>query len=159
MKATHAMSSYALPRKQIRVRRPVGLLAWMHAGRLDRELAAGAAPWTSRRHVSRSLQLTSRRRRNVTARSLERLAEAAEQPRPLIGAAIIPCRAQVRMALPMILTIAQTLRCAEPVSSRGMASLVLVLTDGAGPAYVRSHPDALSDALTEAAAHLEAAGG
>jgi hypothetical protein len=147
------------PRRRVRAGRRVWLRTWLRARRLDRDLAAGAAPWSSRRHVARSLQLTTRRRRDATARSLEHLAEAAERARPLMGAAIIPCRHQVRMALPMILTIAQRLRSAEPVSSRGMANLVIVLTDGAGPAYARIHPDALRDALTEAAAHLEAAGG
>ena len=65
----------------------------------------------------------------------------------------------MRAALPMILALAQRLRSAEPVSSCGMAELLILLSDGGGPCYARVHPDALSEALEAAAADLEAAGG
>jgi hypothetical protein len=135
------------------------VLARIHAGRLDRDLAAGAESWASRYHAVRSLQLTTARRRRSLARSLEELAARAEQPRAFHTAAIMPCRAQVRQALPMIFTVAQRLRSPEPVSSCGMAELIVLLSDGGGPCYARAHPEALSEALEAAALDLEAAGG
>jgi hypothetical protein len=58
-----------------------------------------------------------------------------------------PCREQVDEALPAILWLAARLRDREPVTARGMATLQVLLTDGAGPCYAPSGRDALADAL------------
>jgi hypothetical protein len=156
-----AQLATALPR-----RRGVGwprwdvrLVARLGAVRLDRELAAGVPSWSSRYHAVRSLQLTTPRRRRCLARSLEELATRAERPKSLQTAVIMPCREQVRVAAPMISIVAQRLRGSEPVSSRGIAELTLLLGDGGGPCYARTYPEALCEALEAAAVDLEAAGG
>ena len=68
---------------------------------------------------------------------------------------IEPCRKQVREAPPQILAIAARLRDGTPVEARGVANLKLLLTDGAGPCYVRSHPHALAEPLRRIAGWLD----
>ena len=102
-----------------------------------------------RAHAARALQLTSDRSRRGLARSLERLIEQSERPpAPFRGAAVQPCREQVREALPEILAIASRLRSGAPVDARGVARLRGLLCDGCGPCYAPSRPDALSIALS-----------
>jgi hypothetical protein len=120
-------------------------MAHLRAASLDRQLAQGVAPWHSSRHAARALQLTSSRARTALARSLERLVEQAEEPpTPRRSAVIEPCRPQVREARPIMLTTALRLRAGAPVDARGMARLKLLLSDGAGPCYAPSRPDALA---------------
>jgi hypothetical protein len=56
---------------------------------------------------------------------------------------IEPCRPQVREARPILLTMAFRLRAGTPVAARGMARLKLLHSDGVGPCYAPSRPDAL----------------
>jgi hypothetical protein len=121
------------------------LLAW----RLDRQLAVGAAPWRSRAHAARALQLTSPRRRRRLATGLSRILDEAFAP-PIstrLGAVVSPSRTQVCDALPQIVALTARLQDAEPVDSRGVAGLQLLITDGAGPFYVAAHRPTLADAL------------
>jgi len=114
---------------------------------IDCELAAGEHTWSTVAHAARAVQLTSRRSRRSVARSLELLAERAEQPAAPRSAAIPPCREQVREALPEIMRISTWLRFGEPVDARGVAKLRALLRDGGGPCYVRNHPTVLTEAL------------
>ncbi|MGZ4185910.1 MAG: hypothetical protein ACXVUE_08275 [Solirubrobacteraceae bacterium] len=128
----------------------VRLRARLHAPSLDRELASGIAPRRSSLHAARALQLTSDRNRRGLARSLERLLENAQRPRSQSrGAVVYPCREQVIEAMPVLLTIAGRLRCADPIDARGIARLNILLSDGSGPCYVRIRCSALTDALQE----------
>jgi hypothetical protein len=126
------------------------LSAHLHAPSLDRELAAGIAPWRSPRHAARALQLTRGHSRRDLARSLERLLEHADQPpTPFRGAVIPPCREQVMEARPLLLGIAGRLRSGGPVDARGIARLRRLLSDGNGPCYVKIQGNALNNALQE----------
>jgi hypothetical protein len=108
-------------------------------------------------HAARARQLTNDRTRRTLARSLERLVEQAETPRPPFRTAVVqPCRPQVREARPLILTIAQRLRSNAPVGVCGVARLQALLSNGAGPCYAPSHPDALITELRAVADLLEA---
>jgi hypothetical protein len=147
-----AQTTHPFPPAGLRVRgqrRPIAwLLARLRAPWLDRQLAAGVVPWRSRVHAARALQLTSARSRRALARSMEMLVERAERPpTPFRGAAIPPCREQVREAWPLVLAIASRLRSGEPVNAHGVARLRELLSDGAGPCYLRATPDALTLAL------------
>jgi hypothetical protein len=134
------------------------LRARMRSWRLDRELASGAAPWSSPLHAARALQLTSGRRRRSLARSLESLCAAAEQHRtPRLTASVPPARDQVHEARRQLLAIAATLRSGGPVDARGVARLWTMLTDGNGPCYRSTHPAALAEALQTASRWLRAA--
>ncbi len=150
MRTTHAIPSLPLPaassRGRLRVR--ARLFAHLRASRTDRDLASGVAPWCSRVHATRSLQLTSMRSRRSLARSLERLLKQAEHPSASFqSAAISPCREQVYPARAVIGELASRLRSGRPVAARGVARLRALLCDGAGPCYVPSEPDALTNAL------------
>jgi hypothetical protein len=152
MKTAHATawSSAAGPPRRFRSQLAVRLRARLHAPSLDRELASGIAPWRSPLHAARALALTSDRSRRGLARSLERLVEQAQHPRSQYrGAVIYPCREQVIEALPAMLTIAGRLRSADPIDARGTARLIILLSDGSGPCYVRIRRNALNDALQE----------
>ena len=128
----------------------------MRSWRIDRDLASGVAPWHSRTHAARSLQLTSLRSRRSLARSLERLVKHAEQPCTRVGSAVVPpCREQVREALPLLLEIASRLRATAPVGAGGIARLSVLLCDGNGPCYSRSHPGALMIALEAVSQSLD----
>src|SRR5579883_2615508 len=161
MRAAHALTFSPLARASDP--RPPGalgrVLARIGASRLDRQLAAGTAPWRSRLHAARALQLTRGRARVRLARSLELLAEHAQLSRSdYAGSAVIaPCREQVSDALPGILGIASRLRSGDPVDARGLARLRLLLSDGCGPCYVPIHRSALSVALDDVARWLDTA--
>jgi hypothetical protein len=158
MKSTHALH---LP-FGVRVRGPrpprwpARLLAHPCSVWIDRQLAQGVAPWHTRVHAARAVQLTSARHRRATARWFESLAERAEQPPATFrSAAITPCREQVREALPLILSIAAQLRSPSPVDPRGIACLRLLLSDGGGPCYTRIETGALRMALEDACQWLD----
>jgi len=158
MRSTHAVNVPPMARSS--GRRPprwgVRLLAHMRGFWVDRQLADGVVSWQSPLHAARAVQLTTGRARRTLARSLEQLAERAEQPpTPFRGAAIPPCREQVRAALPLILAISGRLRSAEPVDARGIARLRGLLCDGGGPCYARIHPEALTIALQDASQWLD----
>jgi hypothetical protein len=122
----------------------------VHAAKLDRELAAGIAPWTSPRHAARSLQLTRARSRRSLATTLERLAAEARRP-PLVGSAatlmIRPARRAVLVSEPQIDELAAILRSTAPVTAGAVASLKRLLTDGTGPLYAPHAANALATAL------------
>jgi hypothetical protein len=126
------------------------LKARLNAPSLDRELASGIAPWRSPLHAARALALTSDRNRRGLARSLERLVEHARRARrQSCNAVVSPCHEQVIDSMPVLLTIAGRLRCADPIDARGVARLTILLSDGSGPCYVRIRRNALTDALQE----------
>jgi len=125
------------------------VVARVRAPWLDRQLAAGVPPWSSPAHTTRALLITSDRRRRSLARSLETLVERSRNPRLVRGAAVPPCRAQVRRAAPLALSLVSRLRSGSPIEARGVAQLHAVLCDGAGPCYQQMHDEALTVALEE----------
>jgi hypothetical protein len=132
------------------------IVARLLASWIDRDLAAGAASWSTVAHAARAVQLTGTRSRRSLARSLEQLVERAEEPPgPFRGAAIPPCRAQVRHALPALLTLAARLRGGAPIDARGIAQLRQLLCNGSGPCYAAICPEALTVALEEVSRGLD----
>jgi hypothetical protein len=125
------------------------LIARLRSRSIDGELASGIASWQSPAHAARSLQLTTRRKRDSLAAGLEHLIELAEDPALRYGRTrvIQPSRGQVRDAKPVIRAVAARMRDREPVDARAAAALRLLLTDGAGPCYGPAQRWALSAAL------------
>jgi hypothetical protein len=123
--------------------------ARLRAGRLDHDLASGIASWQSPAHAARSLQLTTRRKRDSLAERLDSLTEMAEQPARLYlrSPVIQPSRRQVRDAQPLIRAIAARMRDGEPLDARATAALRLLLADGTGPCYGPEQIGALRAAL------------
>jgi hypothetical protein len=124
--------------------------------RLVSELADGAAPTTSRWHRGCAERLLARERRQQLALGLERLIAAAEQPRPALSAAIPPQRRQVREARETLSAIIRALRSADPVAAQGVAMVVRLLADGAGPAYSPAPEGALAELAEDALGTLAA---
>ncbi len=158
MRSAHAITTAPLrgagSRRQPQLRDRI--FARLRAPSLDRELRAGCVPWRSPAHAARALQLTGDRHRRGLARSLEHLVEHAEKPPArFLSAVVPPCREQVREAMPLILAISSRLRSGEPVDGRGVARLRALLSDGAGPCYTRSQPNALALALQTVSASLD----
>jgi hypothetical protein len=118
--------------------------AHLHAHALDREIACGVATWRSSRHATRSLQLTSRRRREGLAETLEDILRTAWGPRvvSLFTAVISPCRDSVMGCSNQLSDLVVSLRGPEPVNAEGIARLEALLCDGAGPLYA---PNRLGD--------------
>jgi hypothetical protein len=140
----------ALPSRRARA------LARVRAYALDGQLAEGVVPWFSRVHAARSVQLTSSRSRRALARSLEQLLAEADSPLTPPRAAVPPCREQVRGARAQITSISAKLRSRSPSDCRGIAKLRMLLSDGAGPIYLRIHPTALALALDDVRLWLDA---
>jgi hypothetical protein len=117
------------------------LVARMLAPWLDEELARGIGASLSEAHAARAEQLTGERARRAVARSLDRLVDRAQNPRPAALIPLVPpCREQVRDAMPLILKIRSLLVSGEPLAARGIASLKKLVSDRCGPCYVRSGP-------------------
>jgi hypothetical protein len=118
------------------------LIARMLGRWLDRELADPAlakrgAGLLSEAHAARAGQLTADSTRRSLARKLDRLAQRAENP------------------LPLIAVLAARLRSPEPVDACGMARLNTLFGDRTGPCCAPGHPDALAAALHEASELLD----
>jgi hypothetical protein len=132
------------------------VIARMLAPWLDRELARGLETSLSEAHAARAQQLTTQRARRALAVSLERLVDRAEKPRHgFVTGVTQPCPEQVREAMPLIASIRSRLRSTEPLNPGGIARLKTLLSDRAGPCYVRSDPDALTRALWDASQSLD----
>jgi hypothetical protein len=159
MRAAHALGQPSVDERRVAHRSPLAasLIARVRAPQIDRQLATGVAPWRSPAHAARAVQLTSATRRNALAGSLERLLRDASRPPIRFSAVIPPCREQVLEAREAIAALVALLRSGDPIDARGAARLWVLVTDGAGPCYVRTHPRALSGALQSASQWLDIA--
>jgi hypothetical protein len=148
------MASHALGSARSQARRParlVSLRARLRHGSLDRELAAGIAPWRSPAHAARALQLTSARRREAYATGLERVLAETERTggrmSTRFSGVVMPDPAAVILCAPTIWEIVAALRAPTPVSAEGMARLRALLCDGAGPLYCSGNAEQLRQAF------------
>ncbi len=132
--------------------RATRLLARLRRIELDRALAAGADPDSSRQIAARAAQLTSPGARAWIADGLERLAGAADAPAG--RARVLPSRVAVRANRAALLELADVLRGGAPLYARGVAMLASVITDGTGAAYTDARGEALTRQLELARARL-----
>ena len=121
------------------------LAARVWAASLDRELADGADPAECPQLAARAAYLTCRETRARLARSVERFVTSAELPPGRVT--VRPARGGVRANRATMLELAARLRDDAPVYARGVAECRLMLTDGAGPAYLDGHGEALAREL------------
>jgi hypothetical protein len=121
---------------------------------LDRALAEGADPSSSRRLARRAKQLCGRSVRCELATEIERMIEAAaEPPRPLSAAVPLNRRA-IEEARPLLLTLADDLRTDQPVKAHGVAIARQLLMDGGSPLYGSVDPAQLEQEIRRARAAL-----
>jgi hypothetical protein len=128
------------------------------AGRhtLDRRLARGVDPETSRELACRAHVLRGWRVRHAFADGVERTVHEAEHPDLRYSARIPVAREEVLAARGDLLRIAEALRAEPAGDARGIAEVALLLTDGSGPLFTRHPAGTLREAAFRAAFHLEA---
>jgi two-component system KDP operon response regulator KdpE len=125
--------------------------------RLDRELAAGISPHTCEALALRARMITGRRGRASVARGLASVLRSASDNAAAFSAAVRPDRREVLAARTVIDAIERRLVAPEPLTARGIAMLLGLLTDPASPLYRSDEPGALGSRLRAAAAALDAA--
>jgi hypothetical protein len=119
------------------------------SGRLTRELAAGASAGESRELALRARQVTDRGTRELIAASIGDLLGQADDGRPISGAQARIDLPKVRLTRVLLVELTERLRSPEPVAPRGMANVLLLLTDPAWPLYGVSDALALAEAIME----------
>jgi hypothetical protein len=133
------------------------LSARVHADRWDHELARGSSPESSAALALHAQALASASCRRELAASLSRiLGDAGGGHVPdwnALGprhhsAHVLTVRREIEALVGLLLAPA-------PVSTRGVARVRLLLTDGGGPLYRRTDAAALADQLTRAARALD----
>jgi hypothetical protein len=125
----------------------IRLSAHLRASSLDRQLASGLAPESSRTMAARAEMLVSRPRRQSLAENWRDLSErAAGKPAVLTGCAPL-CRDRIIGADSHIREMVRALSTPLPVPAQGVAMASWLLTDGAGPLYNRKCAMDLSGAL------------
>ncbi|MGH2857420.1 MAG: hypothetical protein ACRDMJ_08030 [Solirubrobacteraceae bacterium] len=120
---------------------------------LDRRLARGEDPAGSVRLAARAAHLACPLTRRRLARALERLALAGAGP-PLAPLGPGPLRGAIAPNRDTILELAARLRQTGVLYARGIATLELILIDGAGPAYTDPRGEGLARQLEIAAEEL-----
>jgi hypothetical protein len=144
--------SACLPARLFRPGLATRLAARLWAASLDQELADGADPAECPQLAARAAYLTCPETRARLAAIVERFVTAAELPAR--AGRVHPARGGVRANRERMLELAARLRDDAPVYARGVAEAKLMLSDGAGPAYLDGHGEALSRQLTEVLAGL-----
>ena len=108
---------------------------WLASGRLTQQLAAGTSPVASRELALRAGQITDRRSRELLGASISDLVEHAQRQTPIYSARVPVDRPKVVLARVPLLELAERLRSSEPVTPRGMALVLLLLSDPAQSLY------------------------
>jgi hypothetical protein len=140
-----------------RVRWRDRLLARARASSLDRALAAGASPEANVPLAIHAGHLCRPAQRHQLARSLMRIAAAADGPAGRrLGAPV--CRPSVRRARVELAAVAGRLGAAGPVDVHGVARVRSLLADGTGPLYRSAPPETLRHELTAVLDALDAFG-
>jgi len=135
------------------------LVARVLAPSLDRQLAAGTAPESTRSLALRARTLVTPEKRQALARCWEHLLEVTER-QPARSTRRIPlCRDRIMAAAPSVHEMLVALEAPAPVPVRGVAMASLLLCDGAGPLYNRRAPLDLRASVREVTVRLDPAAG
>jgi hypothetical protein len=130
------------------------LVAWLSTRSLDTALASGTPAEADAALALRARRLTTPPRRRKVAlaiRHLIREAEGAVAPSRL---RVSPVPDRVSAASRELRLLAEKLAEPTPVSARGVAETLLLLTDGTGPLYNPRSEGSVRDRAANAAAHL-----
>jgi hypothetical protein len=127
---------------------------WLRRFSLDQRLASGADPRSSPELARRAQELCQLRLRRQLSADIERTIEAASIPDRWLTAAIPISRRSITECRPLLLGLAQDLRCAGPLYARGIALVRLLLMDGGSPLYAPSEPCQLEEEIHRARSAL-----
>jgi hypothetical protein len=136
-------------------RRWARLFARLFASSLDRQLAQGRSPDSSRLLATRAQELASPASRYALAQSCANLLVQARRPSimrnpraPLNRDGIIACEVHIREMIEALSTPLAT-------PARGTAMVSQLISDGSGPLYNRHHSADLPIAVAQAVAQLD----
>jgi hypothetical protein len=129
-------------------------LATLFGGALDRQLAEGCPPETSRLLAARADQLVAIGARRALSEDWVRVVQLARTPSRR-RSAVRPCRERLLAAEPVVRELLAALEVPLPVPARGVAMAGCLLTDGTGPLYNKDCALGLSAALHEVIAQLD----
>jgi hypothetical protein len=136
-------------------RQSTRLLASLMATSLDRRLAAGQLPESSRLLAARAQRLVSPTMCRKLAAEWEQVVDLAHRP-PMRRCPHVPvCRHRVEAAEPEVRELLSVLLAPRPAAVRGVAMVRVLLSNGAGPVFNRHCPIELRVALREATAWLD----
>jgi hypothetical protein len=127
----------------------------LRSSQIDADLAAGAPPEASSLHMRRACWLVAPHTREMLAMSWTRALADVDRPRRGISGRVPVCRTAVRDAAAEIDELISALRVEGPIPARGVAMVVLLLTDGNGPLYRRSRGYELAERIAFAVPHLD----
>jgi hypothetical protein len=126
----------------------------LHRGRLDAQLARGAAADESPELALRARQLTSEHNRRELAETIERLVRVAHGTAARRSSSPPLARRDVCACSRQLMDLARLLRARPEVSASGVALIERLITDGTGPLYVYGSNDALWQAVCDAGVAL-----
>ena len=130
------------------------LLARVFGVSLDRRLAAGEAPESSRPLAVRAQQIVALDRRRELARQWEHLLAVAAVP---VRPRTLLCRDRIVAATAEVHDLAGQLRAPLPVAAAGVAAARMLLTDATGPVWNRRYGGGLDERLRRVSSALDPA--
>jgi hypothetical protein len=134
----------------------VRFLSRVFASSLDRKLAAGVPPETTRLLAARADKLVSPSTRLSLAENWQGLLERACKS-PMDRTRRVPlCSDRIRAAEAEIHGMTSALAASRPSTARGVAMASQLLSDGVGPLYNNHSRRDLRTLLTETTGHLDA---
>jgi hypothetical protein len=133
----------------------VRMLANLRAASLDRQLAAGRAPESSRVLAARAQKLVSPKMRRKLVEDWERVVDLSRRTPPTHCPHVPVCRRGVAAAQPELNEMLSFLLAPRPTAVRGVAMVRVLLINGAGPLFNRHCPTELRVAVRQATASLD----
>jgi hypothetical protein len=131
------------------------LLARVHADRLDQDLAAGLCPDSDLVLSVRAHRLIGLDSRRAIADAIGSLVRTAQEPRDSLSRRTPLCRHKILQAAEPLHELACRLSAPGPANARGVAQARLLLTNGAGPLYLRPELDDLAPVVRRAVGALD----
>lgn len=138
------------PRERLRDR----LAARVRRPRLDAALASGTPAEASTQLALRARRLTNTSFRHELARTIGRLVRDVDALAPPCRARISPHRGRVAAAADTLGELADALAQPKPVSARGVAQALILLTDGTGPLFNPHNCGSVRNRVLAATANL-----
>lgn len=139
---------------EVRIRHRIS--ARLQARTLDAALATGGSPEFHAALAIRAHTITRPAARRHLARSLERILTEAARPAGLRPTPLTSCRRQaLANATDDLNALITRLRSPRPVAARGVAQLVIMLSDAASPLHLGTTEPDLHTAIQETLAHLD----